>query len=66
MNRFSKLIVWIMTLLLIFAIYPTMQSSVTLVTGIYGNGNFLIPILPLILLLVDLIAGAWWVFKGGD
>lgn len=63
MNKTTKFILWIMCLSLIFIMYPTISNSMTTASGVYGQGNILVPLLPIILILITIGIGLWWVFK---
>lgn len=63
MNKFTKFIIWIMLLSLVFVLYPTIANSMTTATQVYGTGNILVPLLPIILVFITLGFGIWWVFK---
>jgi len=43
--------------------YPTISNSMTTASGVYGQGNILVPLLPIILILITIGIGLWWVFK---
>jgi len=52
-----------MLLSLVFVLYPTITNSMTTATQVYGTGNILVPLLPIILVFITLGFGIWWVFK---